>query len=210
MSLYDLQVEKGTAFGKWYGDSEDDEASNRLRQQSKSSSSQPALPSIEDCAFMYSYASGYLRSKGYEHYEISSYAYRNEHGSHRSKHNQIYWQYTGGWYAIGLGATSNANGVRCARPRALSDYISWTEGLKQKYADYLPNNNAQSVRKPPWLYNDPETDDEITDDTDNLLDIVMTRLRTSEGLDLDWVAKHAEYGENCVSSILRGLSLPWN
>ena len=70
--------------------------------------------------------------KNYEHYEISSYAYRGENGqSHRSKHNQIYWQYTGHWYAIGLGSTSNINGVRWARPRAMSDYISWTDNSQQ-------------------------------------------------------------------------------
>ncbi len=33
----------------------------------------------------------------------------------------------------------------------------------------------------------------------------MTRLRTSDGLDLDWVAKC--YGENHVNAILRGFEL---
>ncbi|KAL7531487.1 hypothetical protein ACHAXR_004071 [Thalassiosira sp. AJA248-18] len=201
MSLYDLQVEKGTTFGKWYGDvaedNNDDVALDGLHNNS-SAHLLPALPSAEDCAFMYSYASGYLRSKSYEHYEISSYAYKSENESHRSKHNQIYWQYTGQWYAIGLGATSNVNGVRCARPRALSDYIAWAKELKQNV----------DTGKPPWLHKESvASNDELSDENDNLLDVVMTRLRTSDGLDLDWVAEHGEYGGAYVEAILRGFDL---
>ena len=204
MSLYDLQVEKGTTFGKWYGDTVDEEDSDIFKRMPvDDSSSHPALPSAEDCAFMYSYASGYLRSKNYEHYEISSYAYRGENGPpHRSKHNQVYWQYTGQWYAIGLGSTSNINGVRWARPRALSDYIAWTGELRQNSAD---------LSDPPWLNNEegPINSDEGPDDeVDNLLDIVMTRLRTLEGLDLDWVEKHyGNRGEQYVTAILQGFEL---
>jgi len=35
----------------------------------------------------------------------------------------------------------------------------------------------------------------------------MTRLRTSEGLDLDWVANNHEYGETHVEKIIRGFDL---
>ena len=153
MSLYDLQVEKGTTFGKWYGDTEDNVVLDIPRNNSPS---HPALPSAEDSAFMYSYASGYLRSKNYEHYEISSYAYRSDNGSHRSKHNQIYWHIGGQWYAVGLGATSNINGVRFARPRALSDYILWTEGLllQNFIIDSLPSQTAGHVRNSPGCTKD--------------------------------------------------------
>ena len=81
MSLYDLQVEKGTPFGKWYGDTEDNGVLDIPRNNS--TTSHPALPSAEDSAFVYSYASGYLRSRKYEHYEISSYAYRSDNGLNR-------------------------------------------------------------------------------------------------------------------------------
>lgn len=217
MSLYDLQVEGGTAFGKWYGVDDDDDAVDGAAvaaapggSSSSSAQPRPALPSAEDCAFMYSYASGYLRSKNYEHYEISSYALRrgnDESGglSHRSMHNQGYWQYDGQWYAVGLGATSNIDGVRFARPRALSDYVSWTKGL-------LSNDRLSVEVKPPWLRERPEDDDDDDDSTrehDRLLDVVMTRLRTSEGLDLDWVAEHCPRGggSSCVDAILRGFAL---
>mmetsp|Transcript_14572 Transcript_14572/g.31685 ORF Transcript_14572/g.31685 Transcript_14572/m.31685 type:complete len:530 (+) Transcript_14572:22-1611(+) len=209
MSLYDLQVEKGTTFGKWYGDAEENAVPDIPVHNN--STSRPDLPSAEDSAFMYCYASGYLRSKNYEHYEISSYAHviSSEEGSHRSKHNQIYWEYSGQWYSLGLGATSNINGVRYPRPRALSDYISWTEGLRRDFLEISPSQSgADNTKKPPWLDKGQEAiDDQSEDETDDLLDIVMTRLRTLEGLDLDWVAEHGKFGKTHVEAILRGFEL---
>lgn len=201
ISLYDLQVEKGTAFGKWYdeGDPRDHNSVTISNAESiqGATASRPALPSAEECAWMYRYASGYLRSKGYEHYEISSYAYtgpRNE--SHRSKHNQIYWEINGQWYAIGLGSTSNVNGIQFARPRALSDYNTWASSLKRDVSHNL-------LHKPPWLLSSTDTDEEYN----KLLDVVMTRLRTSDGLDLDWIAQHSSYNESQIAAILRGFEL---
>jgi hypothetical protein len=66
ISLYGLQMEAGTAFGKWYdgGDTRHDaETSPPVSIQIKTSS-QPALPSTEECAWQYKYASGYLRNEG--------------------------------------------------------------------------------------------------------------------------------------------------
>lgn len=196
ISLYDLQVEQGTAFGKWYdgGDARDD---TRMHTGSSHGNltNRPNLPSTEDCAWMYRYASGYLRSKNYEHYEISSYAYSNSNSSrtHRSKHNQIYWEIGGQWHAIGLGATSNIDGVRFARPRALSDYVSWSSGLNQTV-------------KPPWLVPSEEINGEASN-AEELLDIIMTRLRTSDGLDLDWIIHQKQYNESHVNAILHGFQL---
>ena len=214
ISCYDLQVEEGTMFFNRYRDERRDDEDRGVQQaqhvvqnSTNTAPSHPPLPSAEDCAFMYSYASGYLRSRGYEHYEISSYAYKNggdgskQQQHQRSKHNQIYWAYNGHWYAVGLGGTSNVNGVRYARPRALSDYVKWTESL-------MNNNNSSP---PPWLYKAPTDDnvddDDSEDDIDNLLDIVMTRLRTSQGLDLDWIVKHENYDIPHVEAILRGFDL---
>ncbi|KAL7430192.1 hypothetical protein ACHAXM_002047 [Skeletonema potamos] len=206
ISVYDLQVESGTTFGKWYADMEekedDEEEANvmaRMPLIPPSLSLHPSLPSADDCAFMYRYASGYLRdsNNNYEHYEISSYALRDENGRpHRSKHNQIYWEIGGKWYAIGLGATSNVNGMRYSRPRALSDYISWTKALG--------GNN--DTNEPPWMSNVSEQDTNQTVDKDDaLLDIIMTRLRTSDGLDLDWIANNNEYGDSYVEAIMKGV-----
>ena len=48
---------------------------------------------------------------------------------------------------------------------------------------------------------------DLTDKDDYILDVGMTCLRTSEGLDLDWVAEHDEYGETYVEAIIRGFEL---
>jgi oxygen-independent coproporphyrinogen-3 oxidase len=97
LSIYDLQVESGTVFGKWY-DGQDDVDDSQSAARGRIRDSVPVtvspLPSMDECAFCYKYASRYLRAKGYEHYEISSYAYKGNDSSsvNRSQHNQIYWE----------------------------------------------------------------------------------------------------------------------
>lgn len=177
LSLYDLQVEAGTVFDKWY--------SSEQQQQQQASSSLPAkfLPTPDDCAFMYKYSSGYLKAFGYHHYEISSYSL----SGYRSRHNQIYWQPQAIWYAVGLGATSNVNGTRYTRPRAMQDYVDWVR-------------RQQETIIPDWL-----VEDDSVDENDRFTDSIMTRLRTSDGLDLDFVAQ--VYGANKVERILKGAQL---
>ena len=99
--LYDLQIEKGTAFRRWYKDQverddhDDGEIATPLPHKSLLSSttapptalatlSLVALPTPDECAFMYQYVSAYLSSKGYEHYEISSYTLLDDHDDGRS------------------------------------------------------------------------------------------------------------------------------
>ncbi len=163
----------------------------------------------------------------YEHYEISSYACldgaaggnervrRGRKSNNRSRHNQIYWEYNGRWHAVGLGATSNVDGVRYARPRAMSDYISWTKALKPNFLATTTgggNDNTTTWTPPPWLEGGVETNTESrygegTNSAERLLDVVMTRLRTSEGLDLDWVADHVDYRKSHIEAIQRGFEL---
>jgi oxygen-independent coproporphyrinogen-3 oxidase len=250
VSLYDLQIEDGTVFSRWYKEKNNDKKDmdkggggeeNRHRRSRNvlALSTTPSLPSSNDSAFMYSYASGYLRHLGYEHYEISSYAllsspstssslsssiqlekFKQQSSYYRSKHNQIYWDYNGQWHAVGLGATSNVNGKsnsRYVRPRAVSDYITWTEEIQRKYDDAM---KAKTLFHPPWLQqelhdnkeelevddNNNMIDNNDTDD-DMLLDIIMTRLRTIDGLDLDWINTQDEYNERHVHAILHGFEL---
>lgn len=195
ISVYDLQVESGTTFGKWYADNMEDRDDD---VSPTTTSLHPSLPSADDCAFMYRYASGYLRARNYEHYEISSYALIDRNRKpHRSKHNQIYWEIGGNWYAIGLGATSNVNGTRYSRPRALSDYIRWTKDLGE-------DDDTNGL---PWMSKSSEQDsDQIAaDEDDALLDIILTRLRTKDGLDLDWIANNEKYGDSYVEAIMKGV-----
>ena len=210
LSLYDLQVEEGTVFGKWYGsnrdDDEDDDEEERngnalakirspptISIEAGKTKELPFLPSADVCAYMYRYASGYLRAKGYEHYEISSYAQPGR----RSKHNQIYWEVGSTWYAIGLGSTSSVDGNRFARPRTMADYIDWVSKQKEHV--------ERGEETPSWLKADEN--DEIDDDEDYLTDVIMTKLRTREGLDLNWVRQADIGGDAKADAVLRGAEL---
>ena len=108
VSSYDLQVEEGTAFGKWYGT---DEPTGR-----------PPLPQDEESADAYRTASAFWRSHGYLHYEVSSYA-RSE--GEKSRHNSAYWKPRATWLGLGLGAASSVNGARFSRPRKMHAYEEW-------------------------------------------------------------------------------------
>ena len=207
MSVYDLQVEEGTRFGKWYANHDHDEDENyhddleaalsiqstkqQIKTMVQNKNNHDPLPNADDCAFMYRYASGYLKAKGYEHYEISSYAKKRK----RSKHNSNYWRIGSEWHAVGLGATSCFNGIRYARPRAFSDYINWVN-------DQVVNGN----KLPEWhRTSENNVDDNDDEEDETLAEIVMTRLRTSDGLDLKWVED--TYGKTKVEKILRGMQL---
>ena len=107
VSSYDLQVEEGTAFGKWY--SRDDHG-------------RPPLPRDEEAADAYRKASAFWRSQGYLHYEVSSYA-RSER--EKSRHNSAYWKPRASWLGLGLGAASSEEGARFSRPRKMRDYEAW-------------------------------------------------------------------------------------
>lgn len=102
ISVYDLQIEEGTPFAKWY------------------SPGDAPLPPDGDAAEMYADAVRLLTAAGYEHYEVSNYA----SPGHRSRHNQVYWR-GGGCYAFGLGAASYLAGRRYSRPKGMQQYEAW-------------------------------------------------------------------------------------
>jgi oxygen-independent coproporphyrinogen-3 oxidase len=138
---------------------------------------------------MYKYAAGYLRSKGFEHYEVSSYARlaeKQKPSPWRSQHNQIYWDVNGQWYAFGLGSTSFINGVLTARPRTLADYIEWVQ---------TKSSNA--------------TLEPTASDTDLLMDTILKRLRTSEGLSLDWIRQRfpQHKDDRITRAVMKGAQL---
>jgi len=180
--------ESGTVFGRKYGTpgGEDDVPSGLAAD---------GLPSLDEAAFMYGYASGYLRARGYEHYEVSSYA----RPGRRSVHNAQYWEADGGgWYAVGLGAASFVGGVRDARPRAMADYVAWVEKLVR------PRSVAAEGGEAPDEEGD-EDEDEDDEEEDEVGNLVMTRLRTSDGLDLD--ALRERHGGEIAADVLLGAEL---
>ncbi|MBD1893648.1 radical SAM family heme chaperone HemW [Coleofasciculus sp. FACHB-129] len=106
ISIYDLQVEAVTAFGRQY---------------------QPGakpLPTDEMAAEMYRLAQQVLTSAGYEHYEISNYA----KPGHQCRHNRVYWE-NRPYYAFGMGAASHLQGCRFTRPRKTREYYEWVQQI---------------------------------------------------------------------------------
>lgn len=180
MSIYDLQIEQGTVFSSWYDDEDTKKTIKTIPNKTLL-----RLPTDDECAFMYKYTAGYLRSKDYEHYEVSSYAYRggqNTTVSSRSRHNQIYWAPSSSWYAIGLGATSFVERRLVARPKTLADYYTWLED-NVKEAHGIDKLSKEEL----------------------LTEMVMKRLRTSDGLDLKLIQR--DFGDEVVTSILKGANL---
>lgn len=104
ISIYDLTIEPGTAFGRYYtrGD-------------------QP-LPSDETTVNMYRMARQTLTVAGYEHYEISNYA----QPGHQCQHNRVYWE-NRPYYGFGMGAASYVEGKRFTRPRKTKEYYQWVK-----------------------------------------------------------------------------------
>ncbi|MDZ8242362.1 MAG: radical SAM family heme chaperone HemW [Nostoc sp. ChiQUE01a] len=104
ISIYDLTIEPGTAFGRYYkpGDS--------------------PLPTDETTVKMYEMAQQVLTDAGYEHYEISNYA----QPGHQCRHNRVYWE-NRPYYGFGMGAASYIEGKRFTRPRKTKEYYQWVQ-----------------------------------------------------------------------------------
>jgi oxygen-independent coproporphyrinogen-3 oxidase len=209
ISVYDLQIEEGTVFGKIYGGEGENDGKIKFTKKIEridgplSGGKVTTLPCAEECASMYRRASEILRERGFEHYEISSYAkYKDlrKRGdkSYRSKHNQVYWRLDGYWYAVGMGATSSIDGKRFARPRSLADYIAWIEKERT-------NSGTDTSYMHDWQ---PKSANEVEEcDEDTIIETIMTRLRTKEGLDLNWIDRRDKAGKHLLKSVIRGAEL---
>ena len=102
ISIYDLTIEPGTAFGRYY---------------------QPGdrpLPTDETTVKMYRMGQEILKTAGYEHYEISNYA----KAGYQCLHNRVYWE-NRPYYGFGMGAASYFQGKRFNRPRKTKEYYAW-------------------------------------------------------------------------------------
>lgn len=106
ISIYDLTIEPGTAFGRYY-----------------QPGAQP-LPSDEITVHMYRQGRQVLVDAGYEHYEISNYALPG----YQCRHNRVYWK-NQPYYGFGMGAASHVQGQRFTRPRKTKEYYAWVEQL---------------------------------------------------------------------------------
>jgi oxygen-independent coproporphyrinogen-3 oxidase len=118
LSLYQLTIEAGTAFGDRY-------AKGKLR----------GLPEDDDAADMYQITAEICADAGLEGYEVSNYA---KPGS-ESRHNLIYWRY-GDYIGIGPGAHGRItiNGQR---------YATESIRNPNKWLDAVEGGAAENIRR---------------------------------------------------------------
>lgn len=104
LSVYDLTVEPGTAFDRWY-----------------QPGSEP-LPTEATTAQMYRLAQQTLTQEGFQHYEVSNYA----KPGYQCRHNRVYWE-NRPYYGFGMGAASYLDRQRFTRPRKRQAYYEWVQ-----------------------------------------------------------------------------------
>ncbi|YAF95701.1 MAG: radical SAM family heme chaperone HemW [Nodularia sp. CChRGM 3473] len=104
ISIYDLTIEPGTAFGRYYKPGDH------------------PLPTDEITVQMYQMGQQVLTNAGYDHYEISNYALPG----HQCQHNRVYWE-NRPYYGFGMGAASYIQGKRFTRPRKTQEYYQWVQ-----------------------------------------------------------------------------------
>lgn len=119
ISIYDLTIEPGTAFGRYY-----------------QPGSNP-LPTDDLTVQMYCKAGQVLTAAGYEHYEISNYA----QPGYQCRHNRVYWE-NRPYYGFGMGAASYVEGKRFTRPRKTKEYYQWVQ-------DYIATGAIDCPQTPP-------------------------------------------------------------
>ncbi|RYY87372.1 coproporphyrinogen III oxidase [archaeon] len=155
ISVYDLQIEERSAFGRWY------------------SPYTSPLPTEQDSVGMYTTAVSKLVSEGgYEHYELSNYAISADH---RSKHNQQYWQCKD-TLGFGLGAASYIGGKRYTRPNRMQTYEEFVTSAEQN-GDVYWNILGRYASAGGCDLVEPVAPD--------LEEFLMLSLRTADGLDMD-------------------------
>ncbi|MDE6265775.1 MAG: radical SAM family heme chaperone HemW [Muribaculaceae bacterium] len=117
---------------------------------------------------------------GYEHYEISNFALPG----HRSYHNSRYWNGTP-YLGIGCSAHSFTNGTRKSNPADIQGYIT-------------------SITEGNLCY-----EEEMESCEEQFNDLIITSLRTSDGMDIEQVKRFPEYiatefSENMNRQLRRG------
>lgn len=201
ISVYDLQVEDKTAFGRWY------------------SPGVFPLPTDEQSALMYCRAAEILNLSGFEHYEVSNYARPGK----RSQHNQRYWGCKPTW-GFGMGAASYINNNRYTRPDKMGEYSQWVDELEihgftmstiqDEDDDDDKDEKPKSSTAKDIGDNSEESDDDggeliVSPDISSppgsadILEVVMLALRTSDGLSLGNLGK--EYGALSVEKVIQAV-----
>lgn len=199
ISVYDLQIEPKTAFGRWY------------------TPNKAPLPSEPISAEMYGTAVRTLTGAGFEHYEVSNYAQPGR----RSRHNLKYWSLAP-VYAFGMSAASYVHRERFSRPKNMKEYEQYVQDLAIASAiqELLPSDSATPAVEtlvPTGSFGakindnrnvsaDASTDSaaDTVDVSPDILDVVMLSLRTADGLHLPHFAD--AYGIAAAEKVVKALA----
>lgn len=125
VSTYGLTYEKGT----------------RLWKQRRQGELRPLTE--EEELGQYRLAREMLEGAGYEHYEISNFAFPGR----RSRHNQVYWA-NEAYFGFGLGAARYVEGVRSVNIRELQGYMQRAlagESVTQQVEQLEPRERARET-----------------------------------------------------------------
>ena len=180
LSSYDLIVEQGTAFGRYF-----------------EPGAQP-LPADETTAGMYRLAGEILTDAGYEHYEICNYA----RDGYQCLHNRVYWE-NRPYYGLGMGAASYVQGRRLTRPRKTQEYYQWVRSISSVTSEATSKLAGETQ---PDIQPAIEQNFQVSEN-DVLLETLMLGLRLTEGVSLS--ALTAKFTQQTVDQIWRCLQPYW-
>ncbi|MEG4206465.1 radical SAM family heme chaperone HemW [Microcoleus sp. Pol7_A1] len=181
LSSYDLIVEQGTAFGRYF-----------------EAGAQP-LPADETAAQMYRLAREILTGAGYEHYEISNYA----RSGYQCRHNRVYWE-NRPYYGLGMGAASYVEGRRLTRPRKTQEYYQWVRSMSRLNSPATPKLGGETQ---PEMDRQIEQNFQQVSENDVLLETLMLGLRLAEGVSLSALTE--KFTQQTVDKIWHGLQPYW-
>ncbi|MCW6050005.1 radical SAM family heme chaperone HemW [Microcoleus sp. A2-C5] len=180
LSSYDLIVEQGTAFGRYF-----------------EAGAQP-LPADETAAEMYRLARSILTGAGYEHYEISNYA----KPGYQCRHNRVYWE-NRPYYGLGMGAASYVQGRRVTRPRKTQEYYQWVRSISAVNSPATPKLSGETQ---PDIKREIEQNFQVSEN-DILLETLMLGLRLAAGVSLSALTE--KFTQQTVDKIWRCLQPYW-
>lgn len=111
----------------------------------------------------------YLKSKGFEQYEVSNY-FSPENKGQKSRHNTMYWKGDTDFFGFGMGAASLINSHRFTRPTSLKKYYQFVSELQSGgiSIERLGDNEAFNL-------------------SEKLKVVLMGGLRTTKGIEVDRV-----------------------
>ena len=161
-----------------------------------------AMPDPDDEAEKYELADALLEQAGYAWYEISNWA-KLEDGEaagstnlrHASRHNLAYW-FDWDWWGIGPGAHSHVGDVRWwnrKHPRAWADALAGGSAnlgacSAGTEAGIVADLDTAAAPRPLAPLASPAQAGEILEESDRVLEAVMLRIRTADGIPISSIS----------------------